>query len=62
MSEHLYEDTSLIAASGKCYTAVVELLISRGAHVDDTDKVRQLWFGNCYLFEKIHAVIGAYHG
>ena len=38
------ERTPLIAASSKGRTAVVELLISRGAHVNDTDVVREF----CY--------------
>ena len=33
------EWTPLIAASNKGHTAVVELLISRGAHVNDTSQV-----------------------
>ena len=36
-----YERTPLIIASEEGHTAVVELLISRGAHVNDTDKVRE---------------------
>ena len=39
-----YERTPLIAASNGGHTAVVELLISNGAHVNDTDKVREF----CY--------------
>ena len=38
------ERTPLIIASRKGHTAVVELLISRGAHVNDTDVVREF----CY--------------
>ena len=38
------ERTPLIAASSRGHTAVVELLISRGAHVNDTDVVREF----CY--------------
>ena len=33
------EYTPLVIASDRGHTAVVELLISRGAHVNDTDKV-----------------------
>ena len=38
------ERTPLIVASIEGHAAVVELLISRGAHVNDTDKVREF----CY--------------
>ena len=36
--------TPLIIASKEGHTAVVELLVGRGAHVNDTDKVREF----CY--------------
>ena len=38
------ELTPLIVASARGHTAVVELLVSRGAHVNDTDDVREF----CY--------------
>ena len=42
----------LIAASGKCYTAVIELLVGRGVYMNNTNKIQQLWFGNLssYLY------------
>ena len=38
------EYTPLIIASIEGHTAVVELLVDRGAHVNDTDEVREF----CY--------------
>ena len=38
------ECTPLMTASDEGHIAVVELLISRGAHVNDTDEVREF----CY--------------
>ena len=39
-----YEYTPLIIAISQGHTAVVELLVDRGAHVNDTDVVREF----CY--------------
>ena len=36
-----YERTPLIIASREGHTAVVDLLVSKGAHVNDTDKVHE---------------------
>ena len=36
-----FERTPLMIASDGGHTAVVELLVGRGAHVNDTDRVRE---------------------
>ena len=38
------ERTPLIIASKEGHTAVVDLLVSRGAHVNDTDGVREFYY------------------
>ena len=42
-----FKDTPLIIASRQGHTAVVELLVGRGAHVNDTDKVSEF---TVYIF------------